>query len=206
MEKFLIVANIKQNPLPTYNFVAPSGVEVAIAPQPPQIPQIPQGFVRAAQNVDNNARQLRDLGVKYCLVGHSYYRNNFGETNEMVWHNTSELLEAGIVPIICARNLEEIPKNLRPASLAQGGFAVMYEPEYAISTNGVYHPETPDKINDVLSTFPQEARLLYGGSVNLENCKLIINNCKLVSGFVVGHGCLNPEEFFNIINQCLPTN
>lgn len=191
-DKFLIIANIKQNPLPAYDFVIPDSLEVVVAPRLPDISKVSAGFTRAAQNVDGNARQLKDLGVKYCLVGHSYYRNNFGETNEIVQKKVEELKAVGIIPIVCARSLEEVV----PAEI------IMFEPEGAISTNGQYHPESPEKIQEVLSTFPQDAKLLYGGSVNPEDCSLIIAHCPLVSGFVIGHACLNPAEFLNIIKQC----
>jgi triosephosphate isomerase (TIM) len=189
--KFLIVANTKQNPLPKYDFYPPENLEVVVAPQFDEISSVPEGFVRGAQNVENNASELKNLGVKYCLVGHSYYRNNFGETNEIVQQKVSQLLEYGIIPILCARNLSEVI----PAPI------IMFEPEEAISTNGQYHPASLEKIKKVLATFPKDSRLLYGGSVNPENTRQLVSS-KLVRGFVVGHACLDPQTFLDIINQC----
>lgn len=193
-QKFLIVANLKQNPLPKYDFIVPQNLEAAVAPQLKDISLISSGFTRAAQTTENNALELKNLGVKYCLVGHSYYRNNFGETNEIVAEKTNQLLKVGITPIICARNLNEIPKQVRDDNKA----IIMFEPEEAISTNGEYHPMSPEKIKDVLETFPQGPRLLYGGSVNLENISEIKS---LVSGVVIGHASLEPIEFKKIIEK-----
>lgn len=190
-QKFLIVANLKLNPLPKYGFTVPENLEVAIAPQFNDIPLIFSNFTRAAQDIGGDVEKLKDLGIKYCLVGHSYYRNNFGETNEIVNEKVSLLEKIGIIPIVCARNLSEVV----PAPI------IMYEPERTISSNGQYHPETPENINKVLNTFPQNTRFLYGGSVNEENCKLLIVNCKLVTGFVIGHASLDPFTFGQIIDS-----
>ena len=194
-QKFLIVANLKLNPLPKYDFAVPENLEIAIAPQFNDISLIFSGFTRAAQDIGESAQKLKDLGVKYCLVGHSYYRNNFGETNEIAQQKIKQLKSVNIVPILCARNLDEIPKQVRDDTY------IMYEPERAISSNGQYHPETPENINKVLDTFPKNTRFLYGGSVNEENCKLLIVNCKLVSGFVIGHASLDPFTFGQIIDS-----
>jgi triosephosphate isomerase (TIM) len=190
-ERFLILANWKNHEAKMYGFVPPENLEVAIAPQIPQIPQIPPQFVRAAQDVGESAQKLKEWGVKYCLVGHSYRRNNFGETNEIVAQKVAQLQKIGIIPIVCARSLAEIV----PAEM------IMYEPEEAISTNGRYHPATPEQINKALAAFPENSRLLYGGSVNPENCKMLIEKCKTVSGFVVGHASLDEREFSRIISS-----
>ncbi|MBI3887939.1 triosephosphate isomerase [Candidatus Microgenomates bacterium] len=191
-EKFLIVANIKLNNLPLFDFPAPDNIEIAIAPQFTEINQVPAYYSRAAQNVDANARKLKGLGVKYCLVGHSYYRNNFGETNEIVAKKIMELESVGITPIVCARSLYEVVTAK----------IIMYEPEEAISTNGQYHAQSPQAINAILEKFPNNSKLLYGGSVNPSNCKLIKDNCKMVSGFVVGHASLDPKTFLEIVTAC----
>ena len=43
-------------------------------------------------------------------------------------------------------------------------------------------------------------QLVYGGSVNSENCKDIIN-IKDVAGVLVGGASLNKEELFKILNS-----
>lgn len=191
-QKFLIVANLKLNPLPKYDFAVPENLEIAIASQFNDISLISSGFTRAAQDIGESAQKLKDLGVKYCLVGHSYYRNNFGETNEIAQQKIKQLKSVNIVPILCARNLSEVV----PAPI------IMFEPEEAISTNGEYHPETPENINKVLNTFPKNTRFLYGGSVNPENVSALTANCyPLVSGFVIGHASLDPFSFGKIIDS-----
>ena len=208
-KKFLIVANWKASTKFTiYNLQLTDATEVAIAAPYPFIPKIPEGFSKAAQDVSSlqegaytgevPAQLLANLEVKYCLVGHSERRKNFGETNEQVQQKINQLLENDIVPIVCAQNFEEIPSEVH-------GCFIMYEPSAAISTNGQYHPETPENISKTLVDWqrklPENVEFLYGGSVNPKNCKLIIENCKLVSGFVVGHASLDPQTFGEIIDS-----
>lgn len=212
--KFLVVANWKANEPPNYSFTPPENLEVAIAAPAPLVSAIPDNFIRAAQDVSQfpkgaetgevPAEILKNLGVKYCLVGHSERRKLLGETNETVQKKIDHLKSVSIIPIVCARTLEDIPnETLRLDSLAQGDLLVMYEPEEAISSNGQYHPETPENINKVLADWqtklPTGTRFLYGGSVNTENCKLITENCELVSGFVIGHASLDSAVFTEII-------
>lgn len=200
-KRFLIIANLKQNPLPHYHFSSPESLEVALAPQTSDILNIPPNFIKAAQNTNNDASQLSLWGVKYCLVGHSYYRNHFGENNEIVQRKIDQLLAVNITPIICARNFSEIPLE-KPFLISR--CLIMFEPEEAISTNGQYHPLTPNQINNQLSGWDKKlpsTRFLYGGSVN-RHFPFSELNLKLCSGVVVGHASLNPDEFWHIIKQC----
>ena len=152
---------------------------------------------------------LKDVGVEYCLVGHSERRKYLGETTEMVGKKVDQAIKNKIIPIICAQSGEEIPENVRNYSPEQ--YLIMYEPFEAISTEGKYHPEDPNKITETLQDWqkhlPAGVQFLYGGSVNSNNVHQILatSNQQLVSGFVVGHASLDPEEFFSIIKRCLLT-
>lgn len=147
---------------------------------------------------------LKELDVKYCLIGHSERRKYFGETNEMVQKKIDQSLKNGITPILCAQTLEEIPENIR--NYPSEKLVIMYEPFSAISTDGSYHPEDPLKVQTTLEMWKNKLNLncmfLYGGSVNSENAANYAR-LPLVSGFVVGHASLDPADFFSIIKQCL---
>ena len=190
-----------------------ASIEVAIAPPYPLLDKVPSPFTRCAQDVSQftpgahtgevGGQVLHELGVKYCLVGHSERRRNFGETNDVIAQKIERLKENGITPILCAQDINEIPLIITNLT----DFFVMFEPWTAISTNGNYHPETPESINDVLTTWSQKfpsAKLLYGGSVNPDfvNNLLQATDYKLLAGFVVGHASLNPVEFSGIIDAC----
>ena len=48
-----------------------------------------------------SAEMLKDLGVKYVIIGHSERRQYFGETDITVNKKVHAALEAGLHPIIC---------------------------------------------------------------------------------------------------------
>jgi triosephosphate isomerase len=59
------------------------------------------------------APMLADLGVKYCIVGHSERREYHAETDAMVNTKAKNLLAAGITPIICVgESLDQREKGL----------------------------------------------------------------------------------------------
>lgn len=163
-------------------------------------------YVVGAYTGEVPAKLLVDMGVKYCLVGHSERRKYLHETNVEVEAKISQALQNGIIPIICAQNLEEVPENIRNFSGEK--YMIMYEPFSAISTEGQYHPEGVEKVVDTLTDWRAKlnlsCRFLYGGSVNPDFIQeLVSSNQQLVSGLVVGHASLEVESFFVIIKKCL---
>lgn len=145
---------------------------------------------------------LKDLNVHYCLIGHSERRKYFQETTETVGEKLDQSIKNEIIPIICAQTLEEIPENVR--NYPSDKYIIMYEPFEAISTNGQYHPESAEQVQETLANWraklPSGVRILYGGSVNAKNARSLLSTA--VDGFVTGHASLDAEEFFDIIKQC----
>lgn len=192
----------------------PDNIELAVAAPYLAIVSIPAALTRASQDVsalpvgphtgEIPATLLKELGVKYSLIGHSERRRELHETNLEVEAKMKQAIDTKIMPIICAQTIDEIPANIR--NYSEEDYLIMYEPAAAISSDGNYHPESPDKINAVLVDWQTKlnlkCRLLYGGSVNPDDCQSIIKNCPLVSGFVVGHASLNEPEFSSIIDRC----
>ncbi|MBI4099571.1 triosephosphate isomerase [Candidatus Microgenomates bacterium] len=218
MERFLIVANWKANPAAIYNFqfTISNSLEIAIAPSYPLVSTIPEQFTRAAQDVsafpigaytgEVPAKLLADAGVKYALIGHSERRKYLGETNQQVEAKMKAAIDTGLIPILCAQSLTEIPENIR--NYPPGKFMLMYEPFSAISQGGQYRPETPEKIFATLTDWKSKlnlsCRFLYGGSVNPDNIsELLTVNRELITGVVVGHASLDAALFSAIIKKCL---
>lgn len=173
-------------------------------------------FARATGEV--SPEMLKDLGVIYCIVGHSE-RRSLGETSEMVSKKLSAALAEGLIPIVCVgereRDVEgkyfDLLKNQLIASLsgtARAAFrdiSIAYEPLWAIgkSAREAMEPrvicEMSIFIRKVLSDqYGEEAaklpRILYGGSVEERNIASILSEGG-VSGLLVGHASLNAEGF-----------
>jgi len=218
MERFLVVANWKANLVDLNRWVldVPETIEVAVAPSLPQIGLVKK-FTLCSQNVSTfppgaytgevPAKIFADLGVKYCLVGHSERRKYLHETNVEVEAKMTQTIASGITPILCAQSMEEIPENIR--NFKVGSYLIMYEPFSAISTEGQYHPESAEKVIATLTDWKNklhlQCRFLYGGSINAGDVAnyLTPEICNLISGFVVGHASLEAKSFSDIINQCL---
>ena len=166
-----------------------------------------------------SSTQLNSIGVKYSLVGHSERRNLFHETDEIINEKTRQCLNHGITPIICVgetlsehNNDETLVKINNQISHAILGLddlnekkeiIIAYEPIYAIGTG-----KTPkvkeignviNHIYEVLSKYDNiDFKILYGGSVNRENIKKILEINKL-DGVLIGTISSKIEEIIKII-------
>ncbi len=167
---------------------------------------------------------LRDLGVSYCIVGHSE-RRALGETDEVIAAKVRAVVAEGMTPILCvgerARDAEgryfEILKNQLAASLARlprasfRTLVIAYEPLWAIgkSAREAMSPravcETSIFIRKVLTDLvgaenAQQPQILYGGSVEEENTAAILAEGG-VDGLLVGHISLESERFITILKR-----
>lgn len=163
--------------------------------------------------------QLNSIGAKYSLVGHSERRNLFHETDEIINEKTRQCLNHGITPIICVgetlsehNNDETLVKINNQISHAILGLddlnekkeiIIAYEPIYAIGTGKA--PEVKEieivinHIYEVLSKYDNiDFKILYGGSVNKENIKKILDINKL-DGVLIGTISSKIEDIIKII-------
>lgn len=163
--------------------------------------------------------QLNSIGTKYSLVGHSERRNLFHETDEIINEKTRQCLNHGITPIICVgetlsehNNDETLVKINNQISHAILGLddlnekkeiIIAYEPIYAIGTGKA--PEVKEieivinHIYEVLSKYDNiDFKILYGGSVNKENIKKILDINKL-DGVLIGTISSKIEDIIKII-------
>lgn len=163
--------------------------------------------------------QLNSIGAKYSLVGHSERRNLFHETDEIINEKTRQCLNHEITPIICVgetlsehNNDETLVKINNQISHAILGLddlnekkeiIIAYEPIYAIGTGKA--PEVKEieivinHIYEVLSKYDNiDFKILYGGSVNKENIKKILDINKL-DGVLIGTISSKIEDIIKII-------
>ena len=167
---------------------------------------------------------LRELGVDYCIVGHSERRQYFGETDETVNLKLKKLLrESDITPILCVGEVlaerekgvqnevvsGQLEKDLEGLTAEEAGrLVIAYEPVWAIGTGKTATPEQAGEMcamirNAVSEMFDEDTcdRVIiqYGGSVKPENATEIMNMDE-IDGALVGGASLDPEKFMDIIN------
>ena len=213
-------------------------VKTAIFAPYPQLPVLVQQFKGTgigvgAQNVhfekegaytgEISASMLKEIGVDYCLVGHSERRQYFGETDKAINLKPKALLKEDILPVLCVgENLEEREGGIEEKVVSEQikiafdgitpaeaeKITVAYEPVWAIGTGRTATPEQAEKmcgfIRMKLSELYDEETadkiiIQYGGSVKPDNASEIMNMPE-IDGALVGGASLDPLKFIEIVN------
>jgi triosephosphate isomerase (TIM) len=182
-----------------------------------------------AHTGDVAAPQLADVGCTWALCGHSERRHDHGESDELVAAKVRAALRHRLRPLVCVgetagerhagRTLEVLDRQLDSALAAltgeaagggDPGWALAYEPVWAIGTGETATPETAQEAHAHLRRRLAEragegvaaaVRLLYGGSVKPGNAGELIAGAD-VDGFLVGGASLDAGTFRAIIERC----
>ena len=170
-----------------------------------------------------SVKMLEDVGVDYCIIGHSERRQYFGETSEFINKKLKRIFQGSIVPILCVgENLEQREKEeqylvvrdqlmgalagISPEQAAR--LVIAYEPVWAIGTGRTAAPEQAEDMcefirNAIEALYGEETAdetvVLYGGSVKPANATEIMNMSN-IDGALVGGASLNAEDFMEIID------
>lgn len=167
---------------------------------------------------ENSAQVMKDMGAKYCLVGHSERRHIFAEPDDMIAKKVQFLQPLGLTPLLCVgetlddrrwnRTEEVIVRQIKSAlKLADPSLPlwVAYEPVWAIGTGEVATPMQVEEAHGMLRVFLKEwssaasdrIPILYGGSVKPDNAKTL-SALNHVAGFLIGGASLSDSEFLSI--------
>ena len=173
-----------------------------------------------AHTGDINSKMLRDINCKYVLIGHSERRELHKEDESLISLKILSVLKANINPILCVgENLNQKKKGSTKKVLKNQlnkvlstkkefkKLIIAYEPVWAIGTGKT--PTVKDISNTILymkdilakkSSIYKQVQILYGGSVNVNNSKLFLNNMN-IDGLLVGKASLNFNSFFSMIKH-----
>ncbi len=166
---------------------------------------------------------LQEIGLKWCIIGHSERRQMFGETDEALNKKVKKLFAAGITPILCcgesletfeAGQTEEWVRGQIKADLDGvnaedvANMVIAYEPIWAIGTGKSATKEIAqdtcalvrDQIRQMFGEeTAQKVRIQYGGSVKPENIAEYMA-CPDIDGALIGGASLKVDSFTAIIN------
>ncbi|MDX1678198.1 triose-phosphate isomerase [Arsukibacterium sp.] len=166
-----------------------------------------------------SAALIKETGATYVLIGHSERRQYYAETDQLICQKMQQAVTAGLTPVLCIgetlterqqENTEQvIAKQLaavyssHPELLVNS--VVAYEPVWAIGTGESATPEqaqaTHAFVRQQLAQYDAAAaatvKILYGGSVNAENCKALFAQAD-IDGALVGGASLKPADFMQI--------
>ena len=160
---------------------------------------------------------LRELGVKYVLVGHSERRQHFHETDAQVNQKLKMVIKAGLRPILCVGESVEIRKRGEEcgyvAKQVKAGIKgvpkqkldkllIAYEPIWAIGTGRADTPEDASEMQGWIRKVIGSARvpILYGGSVNSKNAVAFLR-ADNVDGLLIGGASTKSAEFMKILRK-----
>lgn len=163
-----------------------------------------------------SASMLKDSGVSYVIVGHSERRSKFKETDRLINKKLKMALSQGLKVILCIgedkvtreakgacafvkKQLDDVLKGIYENELES--VIIAYEPIWAIGTGktatlkdiekmvGLIRKEIAYLYND-----KTQISVVYGGSIDIKNCKKIIS-LPCLDGALVGGASLDVDNF-----------
>ena len=168
---------------------------------------------------DTSIKQYLDFNIKYVLIGHSERRKYFNDS-KYISDKVNLALKNNIIPIICVGETEEEYNNnltkkvlkdeLDEAlenniTLLNNKIIIAYEPIFSIGTNKVLDIKEIENIITYIksylkNTYLLDIKVLYGGSVNLNN----IGNLEKISnldGYLIGNASLDAKSFLDLTSK-----
>jgi triosephosphate isomerase len=172
------------------------------------------------------AGMLRDLSVRYVILGHSERRQYQKETDALIAKKAAAAHAASLKPIVCvgetlaereAGQMQAVVETQTRGSLAGltpqqiEETVIAYEPVWAIGTGrtatSAQAQEVHAFIRRVVGQLAGEAvarkvRIQYGGSVKTSNARELMSQPD-VDGALVGGASLEERSFADIIKNTL---
>ena len=168
-----------------------------------------------------SGQMLKEMGVKYVIIGHSERREYFGETNRSVNKKVAAAFKCGLKPIICVgeslaqRDAGLTADHVRyqvkaafvdiPAEQAKKA-VIAYEPIWAIGTGRTATTEQAEEVCRLIRMTVKELyskrvssviRIQYGGSVKADNAHELFS-MEDIDGGLVGGASLKLDDFATI--------
>ena len=171
-----------------------------------------------------SAAMLRELFVRFVVLGHSERRSLFGETDAIVNRKVVAAIESTLKPIVCigetlaerdGGRVEEILDRQLRGSLAGltakdlGEIVLAYEPVWAIGTGRTATPEQAQSAHAFIrktieavwdKAAADKVRIQYGGSVKPANTAELMSQPD-IDGALVGGASLDPRGFADIVKN-----
>lgn len=168
-----------------------------------------------------SVEMLKSVGVSYVLIGHSERREYQKEDNALLARKVNIALENNLIPIFCfGEKLEERESELHFKTVQQQleeslfhlnaeqiqKLVLAYEPVWAIGTGKTASPEQAQEMHANIrgllaakysSEIAESISILYGGSCNPSNAKILFSQ-KDIDGGLIGGASLKSRDFTDI--------
>jgi triosephosphate isomerase len=176
-------------------------------------------FASGAYTGEVAASMLKEMNCKYVLVGHSERRHFHQETDELIAEKALQVLDNGMIPVICVGESADERNSGREIEVVCGQIAkqvavlqdrladclIAYEPIWAIGTGQVASAQLAQDMHRAirlqLAEFDEDVAshvgILYGGSVKPDNAVELFAMPD-IDGGLIGGASLNPQDFLAI--------
>ncbi|MCC6424132.1 MAG: triose-phosphate isomerase [Phycisphaerales bacterium] len=215
---------------------APAGVQVGVATPFVYLDAVGQALAGSkvqlgAQDVyfeksgaftgEISVEMLKDLGVAFCLAGHSERRHVLGESSELVGQKARAIVAGGLTLIHCVgEKLEQRDaghtlnvvqsqlEELRGSVEDPNSLVIAYEPVWAIGTGRNATDQQAQEVHAYIREamgrmwnpdFANRVRIQYGGSMKPDNAAGLMAQ-RDVDGGLIGGASLKPDSFLAIVN------
>jgi triosephosphate isomerase len=173
-----------------------------------------------------SASMIKDFECQFALVGHSERRERAAETNSLVSLKLGQLLNHGLMPVVCVgeplaereqgsaqsfvvEQVRAATKGLSDQQLAS--LVIAYEPIWAIGTGKsassddaqAMHATIRQELAQQSQSAAQAVRILYGGSVKAATAASLFAQPD-IDGALVGGASLDATEFASIVQSACP--
>ena len=166
-----------------------------------------------------SAAMALDCGATLAEIGHSERRTHFGETDDTVALKVEAALRHGLTPLVCVgdtrgefdagRTAEALDRQVRAAVSKVSkdqvqGVVIAYEPVWSIGEGGTpaepgfaddQHARIKGTLRDITG---EDMRVLYGGSVNPDNC-VVLASQPHIDGLFIGRSAWSPQSYLDIV-------
>ena len=170
---------------------------------------------------------LKELGLDLVMIGHSERRHGFGETDPIENKKVLKAQEYGFTTLLAVGEtkeekdfgvgIETIRKQLKiglfgvTAKQAKEKLWIAYEPVWSIGVGGTpapveyaqaVHHEIRKCLIELFGDAGKEVPILYGGSVNPQNGKALMEQPD-INGLFTTRTAFQVESFANLIKECM---
>lgn len=179
-------------------------------------------YTNGAYTGEISAEMLAEIGVEFCIVGHSERRKYFHEDNATIALKIQQLLKHNIIPIVCCGETSEertqgnhfqvVEKQIKESLFNLTGkefenIIIAYEPIWAIGTGETATPAQAEEMHAFIRQLIEKkygsemafaSYILYGGSCNAQNALELFSQNN-IDGGLIGGASLSTKDFINII-------
>lgn len=170
---------------------------------------------KGAYTGDTSILQLKELGIKYSIVGHSE-RRAYYQDDQYVNKKINLCINNDIMPVLCVGETLEQNKNNETNEVIihelDSAFTdnniksiiIAYEPIWSIGTGLIPSNDFIEEVVNNIKTYIKdkyeiEVSVLYGGSVNADNISTL-EEIPNVDGYLIGGSSLKIDSMKKIVS------